>query len=178
MSKHRGLIRVLARGRALTTATAALLLFGATALAEEKDPFAVVELGAAGEWGVPNGGSSFGPTAAVEFTPIQHWLEIEAGVTSLFSRGQTEWDTGFLFKKPFDLTPTVEFEPGIGPVWVHKTGAGGTTNSMAVEAAFDFMFWPTRERKFGWFLERSYSYDFGKGEQSLGVSVGILIGIP
>jgi hypothetical protein len=88
-------------------AAALLLLFAGTALAEEKDPFAVVELGAAGEWGLPNGGSSFGPTAAVEFTPIKNWLEIEAGVTSLFGRGQTEWDTDFLFKKPFDLSPTV-----------------------------------------------------------------------
>jgi hypothetical protein len=71
-----------------------LLLFAAAASAEEKEPFAVVQLGAAGEWGLPNGGSSFGPTAAVEFTPIKNWLEIETGVTTLFSRGQTEMGHG------------------------------------------------------------------------------------
>jgi hypothetical protein len=178
MSKHRALIWVLERGKTLVWVIAALLLFAATASAEEAEPFAVVQLGAAGEWGLPNGGSSFGPTAAVEFTPVKNWLEVEAGVTSLLSRGQTEWDTDFLFKKPFDLSPTVEFEPGIGPAWVHTTGGGRTTDSVAAEVVFDFMFWPTRERKFGWFLEPSYNYDFGKGQQSFGVSVGLLIGIP
>jgi len=158
---------------------AALPLFAGTALAEEKDPLAVVELGAAGEWGLQNGGSSFGPTAAVEFTPIKNWLEIEAGVTSLFSREQTEWDSDFVFKKPFDLSPTVEFEPGAGPEWVHTRGVDGTTNSFAGEAVLDFMFWPSPERKFGWFLEPSYSYSFSRDhEQSLGVSVGPLVAIP
>jgi len=38
------------------------------------------------------------------------------------------------------------------------------------------MFWPTSDRKFGWFLEPSYSYSFSVGdEQSLGVSAGLLI---
>jgi hypothetical protein len=52
------------------------------------------------------------------------------------------------------------------------------TDSIAYEARADFMFWPTRNRKFGWFLEPSYSHDFGKGLQSLGVSVGPLIAVP
>lgn len=179
MFKHRGLLCVSASGSILLGFIAALpSLFAGTASAGEKEPFAVVELGAAGEWALPNGGSSFGPTAAVEFTPIKNWLVIDTGVTPLFSRGQTEWNTDFLFKKPFDLSPTVEFEPGIGPAWIHTIGGGRTTDSMAGEMAFDFMFWPTRERKFGWFFEPSYSYDFGRGQQSFGLSVGLLIGIP
>jgi hypothetical protein len=47
-----------------------------------KEPTAIVELGGAGEWGFP-GTSSFGPSAAVEFTPIKDWLEIEAGVAAM-----------------------------------------------------------------------------------------------
>jgi hypothetical protein len=40
------------------------------------------------------------------------------------------------------------------------------------------MFWPTPDRKFGWFLEPSYTYSFSNGhEQSLGVSVGLLVPI-
>jgi hypothetical protein len=92
MFKRFGLIRVLARGHAL-----ALLLIAGAALAEDKDPLAIFELGAAGEWGF-NGGSSFGPAAAIEFNPIKNWLEIEIGVTTLFSKGQTEWETDFVFK--------------------------------------------------------------------------------
>jgi len=103
MPKHRGLVCVSARGSILLGFIAALLLFAGTALAEDKEPSGVVELGGAGEWGLPNGGSRFGPTAAVEFTPIKSWLEIEAGVTPLFGGGHTDWGTDFLFKKPFNF---------------------------------------------------------------------------
>ena len=56
---------------------------------EEKDHVAVLEFGAAGEWGLGDGKTSFGPSVAVEVTPIEHWLEIEAGVAPLMSKGNT-----------------------------------------------------------------------------------------
>ena len=116
-----------------------------------------------------------GPTAAVEFTPIKDWLEIEAGISTLFSGGQPEWSTDLLFKKPFTLSDKVEFMFGVGPEWTFSRD--GT--KVAGEIAADFMFWPTPDRKFGWFLEPSYSYSFSQGhEQSLGVSVGLLIPFP
>jgi hypothetical protein len=153
--------------------TVALSLFAGEAWAEEKEPTAIVELGAAGEWDFPSG--RLGPTAAVEFTPIKDWLEIEAGVSTLFGGGQREWSTDLLFKKPFTLSDKVEFMFGVGPEWTFSRD--GT--KVAGEIAADFMFWPTPDRKFGWFLEPSYSYSFSQGhEQSLGVSVGLLIPIP
>ena len=115
----------------------AALLFAGAAQAEDKGSFAVVELGGAGEWGLNGDGSRFGPVAAVEFTPIKNWLVIETGITTLFSRGQTEWDTDLIFKKPFDLSPTVEFEPGIGPVWMHTVGGIGRTDSIGAEAVLE-----------------------------------------
>jgi len=167
-------LNVLARGQAL-----ALLLFASAALAGDKEPLAVLELGAAGEWGLNSANSSFGPTAAVEFTPIQNWLVIETGVTTLFSKGQTEWDADLIFKKPFDLSPNVEFEPGIGPVWMHTVSWSKTTDGVGAEAVLDFMFWPTPDRKYGWFLEPSYTYSFASGhEKSFGVTAGLLIPIP
>jgi hypothetical protein len=40
------------------------------------------------------------------------------------------------------------------------------------------MFWPTTERKYGWFVEPSYTYSFARGhDQSFGVSGGLLIPI-
>jgi hypothetical protein len=179
MAQHYRLAHVFSRRRTSIGFMAALLLFAGAALAEDKDPAAVVEIGGAGEWSLNNGGSSFGPVAAVEVTLLKDWLEIEAGVTSLFSRGQTEWDADFVLKKPFDLSPSVELEPGIGPEWIHTTGGGRTTDALAGEAVLDVMVWPTRDRKLGWFLEPSYSYSFSKDhEQSLGMSVGLLIAIP
>ncbi len=171
MSKHRGLVCVLACGKMAMGFIAALLLFAGTPLAEDKEPSAVVEIGGVGEWGL-GGGFSFGPAVAIEVTPIKNWLEIEAGVAPLFGGGHADWGTDLLFKKPFELSNTVEFEPGIGPEW----SSGG---KIAGQVAFDFMIWPSPERKFGWFLEPSYSYSFSKDhEQSLGVSIGPLIAIP
>ena len=41
------------------------------------------------------------------------------------------------------------------------------------------MFWPTGKHRFGWFLEPAYDYSFAGGhQQSLGISGGLLIGIP
>jgi hypothetical protein len=160
------------RMRYVLCLTAALSLFAGKALAEEKEPSAIVEIGGAGEWDFPKG--SFGPTAAVEFTPIKDWLEIEAGVSTMFQSGQTDWSTDLLFKKPFTLSDKVEFMFGVGPEWTFSRD--GT--KIAGEVALDFMFWPTPDRKVGWFLEPSYSYSFSAGhEQSLGASIGLLIPI-
>jgi hypothetical protein len=152
-----------------------LLLLTGTAQAQEKEkePSAIFEIGGAGEWSLRDGGVGLGPTMAVEIEPIKEWLEIEAGITSLFSSGHPEWSTDLLFKKPFTLSKTVEFMVGAGPEW------NMTTGKIAAEFALDFMFWPTPDRKLGWFLEPTYSYSLSGGrEQSLAVSIGLLIPIP
>jgi len=149
----------------------------AQSLDTEPEPAAILELGAAGSWNI-EGGSSFGADVAVEFTPIENWLEIEAGVTPLFTRHSTEWDTDLLFKKPWTLSKKVEFMFGVGPEWILKRQYGVTANSVAAEAVLDFMFWPTGKHRFGWFLEPDYEYDFGHGhERSIGISGGLLIAI-
>ena len=44
------------------------------------------------------------------------------------------------------------------------------------EAVVDFMFWRSAKHKFGWYLEPTYEYNFGRGhEQSLGITAGQLI---
>jgi hypothetical protein len=126
------------------------------------------------DWSV-SGPFSFGPTGAIEFTPIENWLEIEVGTGPMFSKGISEWDTDILFKKPFTLSDKVEFMIGVGPQW--SNAFRGSTKAGA-EIAGDFMFWPWPDRKLGWFLEPSYSCTFiGGREQSLGVSVELLIPI-
>ena len=125
-----------------------------------KEPAAVVELGGAAGWNLKDGGSSFGPDFAVEVTPIENWLELEAGITPLFSRHSTEWDTDLLFKKPWTLSEKVEFMFGVGPEWIHTREYGMTTNSLGGEVVLDFMFWPSAKHKFGWYLEPGYDYRF------------------
>ena len=87
--------------------------------AAEKEPSAVLELGAAADRSLTEAQSSLGPTVAVEVTPIENWLELEAGVTPLFRRHSTEWSVDFLFKKPWTLSEEKEFMLGVGPEWVH-----------------------------------------------------------
>lgn len=147
--------------------------------AAHKEPIAILELGAATSQGLKAEGQSFGPSFAVEFTPIENWLELEAGVAPLFARHSIVWNTGLLFKKPWTLSPKAEFMFGVGPEWVHSRENGTNSNSLAGEAALDFMFWPGRKRKCGWYLEPAYDYGFSKGhEQSVGISFGVLIAIP
>ena len=151
--------------------------FAQSADTEPKE-IAVVELGAAAGWNITSGKSNVAPTVAVEVTPIEKWLELEAGVTPIFTRYSTEWDVDLLFKKPWTLSRKVEFMAGIGPEWIHLRQNGVTTNSIAGQAALDFMFWPSKKRRFGWYLEPGYEYGFGRGhEQSAGLSGGLLVAI-
>jgi hypothetical protein len=195
-----GLARALARAISLAFALA-LLLPAAGALAQDalvkdvlvkdafvkdalakdrepKEPLAILQFGAGAEWGVNGGRPGFGPIVAVEFTPVKNWFEVETGVAASFSKGKTEWDTDFIFKMPFDLSRAIEFEPGLGPVWIRNQGGGRTSDAIGAEAVFEFMFWPAADRKYGWFLEPSYTYSFARGhDQSFGVSGGLLIPI-
>lgn len=172
-------------GAAVNVARAVLLmgflcLFYGSAFAQsvEKEPVAIVEVGAAAAASLKGNGWSFGPSVAVEVTPIENWLELEAGVTPLFASQSTEWDTDLLFKKPWTLSEKMEFMVGAGPEWIHTSERGVTTNSVGGEIALDFMFWPSRKHKFGWYLEPGYDYSFGRGhEQSIGITGGLLISI-
>ena len=67
------------------------------------------------------------------------------------------------------------FMIGAGPQWSQTLNGVG---KFGAEFALDFMFWPTKDRKLGWFIEPTYSYSFAREhEQSLGVSMGLLISI-
>ena len=156
----------------------ALLIVPMRSHAHEPEPTAIIELGGAGQWGL-KGGASYGPNFGAEITPIPEILELEADVTPFFSHGQIEWDSDFLFKKPFDLSDSLEFMAGVGPEWERMLSRGRTDNAVGGEAALDFMYWPTPDHRFGWYLEPTYNYSFGTGhEQSLSLSAGLLIPIP
>jgi hypothetical protein len=145
----------------------------------ESESVAIVELGVATASDLKGGGSSFGPDLAVEVTPIENWLELEAGTTPLFRPHSTEWDTDLLFKKPWIFSEKAEFMAGFGPEWIHASAYGMATNSLGAEVVLDFMFWPTLKHSFGWYLEPSYDYDFARGHhRSAGISGGLLIAIP
>lgn len=182
------------RTRALTLAGAYLLLlaclpaFGQaihdknsihpnTASDDNDDPAAILEVGAATNWNFSGGAATFAPNLAAECTPIENWLELEVGVSPFFTRDSTEWDTDFLFKKPWTLSTKTEFMLGVGPSWSHLKQNGNVEDTFSAELAGDFMFWPTGRHRLGWYLEPAYGYSFAGGhQQSIGVSAGLLIG--
>jgi hypothetical protein len=142
------------------------------------DTVAILEVGAATNWNFSGGAATFAPNLAAECTPIENWLELEAGVSPFYTRNSTEWDTDFLFKKPWTLSKKAEFMLGVGPEWAHLKQNGKTTDSFSAELVGDFMFWPTGTHRFGWYLEPAYDYSFAGGhQQSIGMSAGLLIGI-
>ena len=143
-----------------------------------KEAAAILEVGAEPARSLSGGGWTLSPTVAVEVTPIENWLELEFGVTPTFSHRSTEWDTDVLFKKPWILSKKVEFMFGVGPEWIHIGENGITINSVAGEIALDFMFWPSPQRRFGWYIEPAYDYTFGRRhDQAIGVSIGLLISV-
>ena len=166
--------------RAIFVITVGLIFTGRSlAQSNEKEPAAVLELGGAAARSLPEHQSSFGPTVAIEVTPMENKLELEAGVTPLFRRHSTEWSVDLLLKKPWTLSEKKEFMLGIGPEWIHTNAYGKKMNSVGVEVAPDFMFWLSRKHTFGSYLEPAYEYKFGPGhEHSLGINGGLLIGIP
>ncbi len=161
------------------SAPAALLLACLCgALAQAQEPLAVIELGGAAGLSLNDPTASFAPTAAAEVTPIEKWLELEFGVTPIYTHSTSEWDADLLFKKPWALSRAVEFMLGAGPEWIRKRHWGAVTNAAAGEAVLDFMFWPWPNRRFGWYLEPGYEYTFGRAhERSLGIGAGLLIKI-
>lgn len=158
---------------------AASFLFACAALAQTAatEPVAILELGASGSRTI-QGASSAGGDIAVEFTPIENWLEMEIGTTPVFAAHTVEWDTDLLFKKPWTLSRKAEFMIGVGPEWIHQRKSAIATNSLAAEFALDFMYWPGARHRIGWFVEPAFDYAFGhEHERSITLSWGLLIAI-
>jgi len=134
---------------------------------ERDDHSIVFELGAAGDWergeAIHSGG-----TFAFEVTPIEHWLELEFGVTALAADHGTEVPFDVIFKKPWQPSSKFEFMVGVGP----EVAKG----SFGVEGVLDFMFWPSKN--VGWYVEPGYEVTWHDGAQhrGLGIAFGLLLG--
>src|SRR5262249_48123732 len=100
-----------------------------------------------------------GGNAFFEVEVIEHWLEIEAGVSIIKAESGFEAPFDLLFKKPFRLTKGVELMVGAGPEVVRSFGGSGISRTFfGVEGALDFMFWPTD--RFGFWAEPTYDLVF------------------
>jgi len=168
------------RSDLLLAFVAACLLAGLSVCSAQPDReydhgLIILEGGAAGETGMHHGAANFGPNLAAEITPIEGWLEIEAGVSALVSDEHPEFSEDLVFKKPFQLSSSAELMVGLGPFLSHTSSGADRGTAHGVEIVFDFMFWPHQRR--GWYLEPSWSRAAGTGEQTLGLTAGYLFGL-
>jgi hypothetical protein len=142
---------------------------------EDKDHAIVFELGWAGDWSRDEGTHPKGATFAFEVTPIEHWLELEFGVSAVRADGVTEVPLDVLFKKPWQFSPQFEFMVGVGPEVIHASGARSQTY-WGISSVVDLMFWPTKD--IGWYLEPAYEVTFhdGSAHHGLAMAAGLIIG--
>ena len=160
---------------ALLALTLVSSIYGATVNAEESrdDHSLILLVGPAMEKSTVDGSKAYGTALAVEFTAIEHQLEIELGTQYLSTSNPKELSAQIIFKKPFELAKDIELGVGAGPAMWRKTSSPGNNLQSGVAFVADFMFWPTK--KFGWYLSPSYTYGTSSGsDRTAGVSVGLL----
>jgi hypothetical protein len=158
---------------------AASLLCATLAQAEEREKAAaVIEIGSAAEWQIPRAEFSSGPYVALEFEAVRDRLEIEIGVSPQFGSHQTALASELILKTPIFSSEKIEVMFGVGPQWEYHVTGGELRNSISAEAQLEFEYWPSADRKFGWFVEYQYDRAFTSDRtQSIGVQFGLLIPI-
>jgi hypothetical protein len=158
------------RVKAALGMVAALAAFVYATPAEAEGHGWVLEIGPAAEWPLQGDTPNYGANIAVEREVIDGWLEIEFGMSGLWTAGRGELSWDLLFKKPFTLSPTVELMAGAGPSFSQPTNGAAGTASIAF--ALDLMVWP--QQRVGWFVEPTFSVTPGTGQTSVGATAGIL----
>ena len=148
---------------------------GTAASAKEStdDRQLILLVGPATEKSLVDGSTAYGTSLAVEFTAVEHQLEIEVGAQYLSSSNPKELGAQIIFKKPLELAQDVELGLGLGPAIWRKTSSPNNSLQLGVTFVADFMFWTTK--KVGWYISPSYIYGIGgNAERTLGISAGLL----
>jgi hypothetical protein len=170
-----------ALARALGVIVAFTAIFADTSRADErgaKEDFehrVVIGAGGAFEVDVPSGSVQGGGNVFVEVVAIEHWLELELGISALAAEGGVEVPIDLLFKKPFTLAPRIELMVGVGPELIVYRDTPRDGEFFGVEVALDFMFWPSRH--VGFWIEPAYDLVLRSGvEHALGSTGGVIFG--
>jgi hypothetical protein len=142
-------------------------------LANIEEPNFVLKIAPAAEWPLHGERANYGGNIAVEREVIENWLELEAGLTGLGTSGRGELSADLLFKKPFRLSPELEFFIGVGPEIVHTFSGSDKGTSASVEFATELMFLP--RSGVGWYLEPAFSVGPATGMKAFGLTGGLAI---
>jgi len=163
--------------RSIGLACATLLVLAGRVAAQDAlpdvDHAIVFEIGAEGDWSNVDRFHA-GGTFAFEVTPIEHWVELEFGVSLIPHPGGTEIPVDLLVKKPWRISRAVEFMAGIGPELIHSTTEHQTF--WGLSAVGDLMVWPSEN--VGWYLEPAIERTFQTGQHQTGfaIAAGLILG--
>ncbi|HXY05374.1 MAG TPA: hypothetical protein VEI05_02405 [Burkholderiaceae bacterium] len=137
----------------------------------------VLEIGATNDWTVRNGsGANAGASIGYEVTVIENWLNVEVGAEVLGTSGVTEVAGDLILKVPFRVSETVEFLVGAGPKEKKVLNGPDQGTYSGAEVNCELMFWP--RKTLGWYVEPAWSLVSRTGEQSVGITVGVLLRLP
>jgi hypothetical protein len=154
-----------------------VLVFPTLAFAQtqQREHRIVYSAGWAGDASRGDGFQPAGAEGGFEITPIENRLSIETTVGVHHGDEGTEMHLEVAFRKPWQLSRTVEFMAGVAPTLVHTFGASGESFG-AISAGGHFMVWPSPN--LGWYAESAYEVGFPTAGAHKGVefSGGILIG--
>lgn len=154
-----------------------MLTFPALALAQsdEREHRIVYAVGWAGEASHGEGFQPAGIEGGFEVTPIEGKLSIETTIGTHHGDDGTEMHLEVAFRKPWQLSKTVEFMAGVAPTLVRTFGTAAETFG-AVSIGGHFMVWP--RPNVGWYAESAYEVGFPKTGTHRGAefSAGILFG--
>jgi hypothetical protein len=143
--------------------------------AEHVEHTVIVGVGGAAEVELADGSVHPGANVMVEWDAIEDWLELELEASLLSADHGTETPIGLLFKKPFHLTRRAELMVGLGPEVLYVSNPTTRGTFFGVQAAVDFMFWPTQ--RFGVWIEPSYDLVAREGlSHAIGGTGGLLVG--
>jgi len=143
------------------------------AIESHEEPSVIFLMGPAVDKSTFNGKTTYGSSIAVEFTAIEHQLEIEVGAQYMSSASPQVMGSQIIFKKPFQLAPTVELGLGLGPNMSRKVRAGDSHWQTGIAFSADLMVWPTK--KLGWYASPEYVHGLNsRSDRSLGLSIGLL----
>jgi hypothetical protein len=142
--------------------------------ASTEEPAFVLEVGPAAEWPLRGERANYGGNIGIEREVIEDWLELEAGLTGLATSARGELSEDLLFKKPFRLSPDLEFFIGVGPELAHTFTGSDKGTSTSVEFAAELMYLPSSG--IGWYVEPAFSVEPVSGKKAFGVTGGVAIG--
>jgi hypothetical protein len=136
----------------------------------------LVECGATSAREISEQASRVSPAVGIEFEAIDNRLEVEIEASTNTTQRARNWELDLQFKRPFQISSTVEIEPGLGPSWSHGAVSNQRPAAWGAEASIDILFW--QSKRIGWFLEPSYGISFATGAKtSVGLSGGIVISL-